>query len=98
MEGSPQKSFVDRLADAGEDAIQRLSGAPGGDRLVGVVNGLKERLDDMQKRMRALAAIEQRLDAIEKRLDEIEGKTPARSGSTPRKGSTTSSSTKKTTT
>jgi hypothetical protein len=68
------KSIVTRLTDAGEDAIQRLSGAPGGDRLVNALNGVRERLDDMQKRMRALTEVEKRLDTVERRIDKLEGK------------------------
>jgi hypothetical protein len=74
MARTPQRTFVDRLADAGEEAIQRLGNAPGGDRLVGAVNALRERVDDMQKNMRAITTIEKRLDAIERRLDKLEGK------------------------
>jgi hypothetical protein len=76
-----QGNLVSRLADAGEEAIQRLGNAPGGDRLVGAVNALRERVDDMQKNMRAIATIEKRLDSIERRLDKVEGKstsTPSR--------------------
>jgi len=91
-----QTNLVTRLADVGEEAIQRLGNAPGGDRLLGAVNALRERVDDMQKNMRAITTIEKRLDAIERRLDKIEGKsTPARRGSATRKRS--SGSAKKTT-
>jgi hypothetical protein len=94
MARTPQRTFVDRLADAGEEAIQRLGNAPGGDRLVGAVNALRERVDDMQKNMRAITTIEKRLDAIERRLDKLEGKptssrretaTRSRKTSTPKK-------------
>jgi hypothetical protein len=76
-----QRNLVTRLADAGEEAIQRLGNAPGGDRLLGAVNALRERVDEMQKNMRAIATIEKRLDSIERRLDKVEGKsttTPSR--------------------
>jgi hypothetical protein len=90
-----ERTFVSRLADAGEEAIQRLGGAPGADRLLGAVNTLRERVDDMQKRMRAIATIEKQLASIERRLDKLEGKgTASRSRSTSRK---TSSTRKKTT-
>jgi hypothetical protein len=91
MADPSQRNIVSMLADAGEEAIQRLGNAPGGDRVLGAVNALRERVDDMQKNMRAITTIEKRLDAIEKRLDKIEGKsapTPKRSsGSSPRKTS-----------
>ena len=85
-----QRTIVIRLADAGEEAIQRLSGAPGADRVLGAVNALRERVDDMQKQMRAIATIEKRLSSIERRLDKVEGKTTTtRKRSTPRKTTTT---------
>jgi hypothetical protein len=97
MASPSQKNIVTRLADAGEEAIQRFSGAPGADRLLGAVNALRERVDDMQKNMRAITTIEKRLDKIEKRLDKIEGKSASTSSrSTSRKSS--SGSRKKTTT
>ena len=87
MAGPRQRTLVSRLADAGEEAIQRLGTAPGGERVVGVLNAMRDRMDDMQKQLRALATIEKRLLAIERRLDKVEGKgkTPARSTSTSRK-------------
>jgi hypothetical protein len=97
MAKSGQRNIVSLLADAGEEAIQKIGTAPGGDRIVGAVNALRERVDDMQKNMRAIASIEKRLDTIERRLDKLEGKpTSTASRSTPRKSS--SGSQKKTTT
>jgi hypothetical protein len=97
MANPSQRNLVSMLTDAGEEAIQRLGNARGGDRVLAAVNALRERVDDMQKNMRAITTIEKRLDGIEKRLDKIEGKstsTPSRS--TSRK--TSSGSRKKTTT
>jgi RNA processing factor Prp31 len=91
-----EKTIYSRLADVGEEAIQRLGSAPGGDRVLGAVNSLRERVDDMQKNVRAIPGIEKRLTAIERRLDKLEGKSttpPARKKTTP-----SSSSHKKTTT
>ena len=80
MAKARQRTLVSRLADAGEEAIQKLGGTPGADRLVGAMNGMRVRMDDMQKQLRAIASIEKRLTAIERRLDKIEakGKTSAR--------------------
>src|SRR5205807_4676403 len=87
-----QKTLVSRLADAGEEAIQKIGGAPGADRLLGAVNSLRERVDDMQKNMRGLTVLEKRLGQIERRLDKLEGKKT----STTRKTSTRKSSTTRT--
>ena len=89
MAESPQKNLVTRLADVGEEAIQRLGGAPGGDRLVGGVNTLRSRVDEMQKRLRGLDEIQARLDSVEKRLDKLEAPT------TPKSSGASSTSTKK---
>jgi len=88
-----EKTIVDRLADVGEEAIQRLGGAPGADRVMGAVNALRVRVDDMQKNVRAIPGIEKRLAAIERRLDKLEGK----STTSPARKATPSSSRKKTT-
>jgi hypothetical protein len=86
-----QKNLVERLADVGEDAVQRISGAPGADRLLGSVNTVRERLDDMQRRLRGLEGMEKRLASVERRLDKLEGK----GKSTTRKSSSGSSSRKR---
>ena len=53
------KDILTRLADAGEDAIARLSDAPGADRMLGAMNGM--RVDELEKRV---ADLERRLDAL----------------------------------
>ena len=60
-----QKDLLARLADAGEDAIQRLAKAPGGKSMLDVVNQSRERLDELQKRMRGLDALEKRVAQLE---------------------------------
>jgi hypothetical protein len=86
-----QKTLVSRLADAGEEAIQRLADAPGADRLLGAMTSMRERMDDMQKKLRGLDALEGRVAAMERRLDELEGKktTTRRVASTTAKRSST---------
>lgn len=98
---------MERLADLGEEAIQRIGNAPGGDRVLAAMAGTRDRLDDLQKRVRGLETLDKRVAAIERRLDKLEGKgkTTARkststthrkssssSGSSPSSGSTPSSS------
>lgn len=90
MAQTKQKNLVERLADVGEDALQRIGSAPGGDKVLNAVNAMRERLDDLQKRVRGLENLDKRLAAVERRLDKLEGKgkTPARkSSSTSRKTS-----------
>jgi hypothetical protein len=95
MASARQKNIVERLADIGEEAIQRIGSAPGGDKLLAAMAGTRERLDDLQKRMRGLEALDQRVAALERRLDKVEGKgkptasSRKRSTSTPRKKTST---------
>jgi hypothetical protein len=79
------KDLLTMLADRGEEAIQRLSDAPGADRLLGAAQALRDRMDEMQKRIRGI-------DALEKRVAELEKKVEALSApsATTRKRTTTS--------
>jgi BMFP domain-containing protein YqiC len=93
----PRQSIVDRLADLGEDAIQRIGNAPGGDRVLAAMAGTRDRLDDLQKRMRGLENLDKRVASIERRLAKLEGKgkptaTRKSASSTTRKRSSSSSS------
>jgi TolA-binding protein len=69
-----QKNIVGRLADAGEEALQRIGSAPGADRVMGTLGSLRERVDELQKSVREIQRLEKRLTAIERRLDKLEGK------------------------
>jgi hypothetical protein len=85
---------VERLADLGEEAIQRIGNAPGGDRVLAAMAGTRDRLDDLQKRVRGLEILDKRVAAIERRLDKLEGKgktTARKSTSTTRRKSSSSS-------
>jgi hypothetical protein len=91
----PRQSIVDRLADLGEEAIQRIGNAPGGDRVLAAMAGTRDRLDDLQKRVRGLEALDQRVEAIEQRLDKLE-RTKSPGSSSTRKSSSSSAGSKTT--
>jgi hypothetical protein len=88
MAGTRRTDLLGRLADMSEEAIQRLSDAPGADKILGAMNSLRDRTDELQKRVRGLEDLETRLSALERKVDKL--------GST--KSTTTSKSTKATTT
>jgi hypothetical protein len=67
---TPQ-NLLGKLADAGEEAISKVGDMPGLNRLSAAVTNMRERLDEMQKRMRGLDEIERRLDVVEKRVAEL---------------------------
>ncbi|HEY3544068.1 MAG TPA: hypothetical protein VGK79_16140 [Gaiellaceae bacterium] len=81
--------LLGRLADLSEDAIQRLTEVPGADRAVGALNALRERTDELQRRVRGLEGLEQRLAALEKKVDKLSKTSPSRS---PAKKTTTTKS------
>lgn len=64
--------LLSRMADLGEEALQRLPNVPGGNKLMDMVNQSRTRLDEVQKRLRGLDVLEQRVDKLERRLVKLE--------------------------
>jgi len=86
------KDLLTMLADRGEEAIQRLSDAPGADRLLGAAQALRDRMDEMQKRIRGIDALEKRVAELEQKVEALSApSTPKRTTSTPRKTSSSGS-------
>jgi hypothetical protein len=80
-----EKDFVTRLADAGEEALQRLAELPGGQRAMTAFNDLRTRVDELGKKVRGIDALEARVAKLEKELTALKkSKAPTRR-STPRK-------------
>jgi hypothetical protein len=80
-----EKDIVSRLAEAGEDALQRLSDLPGGQRAVTAFNDLRNRVDDLGKKVRGIDALEARVAKLEKELATLKrgssGRSPTRKSS-----------------
>jgi hypothetical protein len=70
------KDVIARLADRGEDVLHKIADLPGGGKAVKAFNELRERVDDLGKRVRGIDALEQRLAALEKQVAKLA--TPAR--------------------
>jgi hypothetical protein len=87
-----KNDLLGRLADLSEDAIQRLSDAPGADRIVGALNATRDRVDDLQRRVRGLEDLEKRLAALERKVDKLSKTGTASSASRSSKTTTTKSS------
>lgn len=80
-----EKDFVGRLADAGEEALQRIADLPGGQKALTAYNDLKARVDDLGKKVRGIDALEERIVKLEKDVAALKkAKAPAR-GQAPRK-------------
>ena len=82
---SSDKDLVTRLADKGEEALQRLADLPGGQKAVAAVNDLRAGVDDLAKKVRGLDGLEARVAKLEREVAALKkAKAPARR-STPRK-------------
>jgi phage shock protein A len=66
-----QKDLLTRLSDVGEEALSRVAGSPTTARVIETVGGMRERLDDVQKKVRGLDALEKRVAKLEKKVDEL---------------------------
>lgn len=75
------KDIVTRLADAGEEALQRLAELPGGQRALSAFNDLRTRVDDLGKKVRGIDALEARVAKLEKQVAELKR---SRTSATPR--------------
>jgi hypothetical protein len=84
------KNPLDRLANLGEELIGKASQSPTAAKAIQSAMQVKDRVDDLQKRVRGLEGMEKRIAALEKRLAKLEG-APKRATS----GSKTKSATKK---
>src|SRR5689334_716807 len=90
--GARRGDLLGRLADLSEDAIQRLSDAPGADRVLGAMNAMRDRMDELQKRVRGLEELEKRLAAVERKVDKLsKSESSSSSGSGSKTTSTKSS-------
>jgi phage shock protein A len=79
------KDFMSRLTGAGEDALQKLTDLPGGQKALQAFNDLRARVDDLSKKVRGIDELEARVSKLEKEVAALKKpKTSARRAS-PRK-------------
>ena len=95
-----RKDLLTRLADAGEDALSRLTDAPGADKITAFATSTRDRLDELTKRVRGIEQLEARVSKLEKQVAALSGtkSTPARKSSPAKRSTarkTSSSSTKR---
>ena len=67
------KSTLDRLTSLGEEVIGKASQNPNVARVVSAATQLKDRVDDLSKRVRGLEAMEKRIGELEARVKKVEG-------------------------
>src|SRR3954466_14042685 len=67
-----EKNLIEKLADAGEDALTRLAGTPGANRVLEGVSTMPKRIDEIQKRLRGLTEVEKKVAQLERRVAKLE--------------------------
>ena len=67
------KSTLERLTTLGEEVIGKASQNPNLARVVGAATQLKDRVDDLSKRVRGLESMEKRMAELDQRLKKLEG-------------------------
>ena len=74
-QGTPE--IVSKLADRGEEALQKIAGTQAAQKLLDALNGLRGRIDELQRRVSGVEALEKRVADLEKRLQKL-SKEPAK--------------------
>lgn len=88
---APEKDFVGRLADAGEEALQRLTELPGGQRALTAFNDLRSRVDELARKVRGVEELEARVSALETEVAALKKSKPAARRSTASRSKSTRS-------
>ena len=71
------KNPLDRLANLGEEVLGKASQNATASRVIQGAMQLKDRVDDLSKRVRGLEAMEKRIAELESRVKKLETKKPA---------------------
>jgi hypothetical protein len=81
------KSTIDRLTSLGEDVIGKASQYPTANRVLQGAMQMRDRVDDLSKRVRGLEAMQKQITELEKRIAKLEGaaKRAAKSSGAPPK-------------
>jgi phage shock protein A len=72
-----EKDVLGRLADRGEEALQKIAELPGGTKALKTFNELRDRVDDLSKKVRGIDKLEERIDKLEKELAALKRSKPA---------------------
>ena len=82
------KNPLDRLANLGEEVLGKASQNATASRVIQGAMQLKDRVDDLSKRVRGLEAMEKRVAGLERRIAKLEAKPKSTTGSAKKKSAT----------
>jgi polyhydroxyalkanoate synthesis regulator phasin len=77
-----RQDILTRLADAGEEAFSRVAGSQTTARVLETMTGMRERLEDVQRRLTGLDELEERVTKLEKTVAELSKPKATRRAST----------------
>jgi hypothetical protein len=66
-----KQDLLAMLADRGENVVGRISELPRAQKLLETANTLRDRADELQRKLRGLDALEARVKVLEKKVDEL---------------------------
>lgn len=72
------KNPLSQLASIGEEVLEKASQNPTASRVLQSALQLKDRVDDLTRRVRGLEAMERRIEQLEKRLAKLESPSSAK--------------------
>jgi outer membrane murein-binding lipoprotein Lpp len=64
--------IVSRLADKGEEALQKIAGSPAAQKLLDALTGLRDRIDELQRRVSGVEELEKRVAQLEKQVKALQ--------------------------
>jgi BMFP domain-containing protein YqiC len=91
-----RKDLLTRLADAGEEALGRLTDGATVDRMTAFATSTRDRVDELTKRVRGIDALEARVAKLEKQVAALsgsKGSPAAKKSSAPKRSSAKKTST-----
>ena len=65
------QDVIGRLAGRGEDALNRLAELPGGTKALKAFNDLRQRVDELSRKVRGVDELERRVAKLEKELSAL---------------------------
>ena len=80
------KDVMARLANRGEDVLNKLAELPGGAKALKAFNELRDRVDELGKKVRGIEALEERVAVLEKQVAALKplGRAPRATAAKPK--------------
>ena len=72
MRSGTPADVIGRLANRGEDVINKLAELPGGTKALKAFTDLRDRVDNLGKKVRGIDALEKRIASLERQLAALE--------------------------